>query len=260
VEIVLAAGAAANGDPAVAAHIATGVELFMASLDLLDEVEDDDFSPTVEAVGIPQALNVATALLLLGQQALLALPVRDDLLAPASFVQVLTSAGLTATRGQHRDLALEGASAATTDDALAIARLKAGALGGAACRLGAMSGTADASLLDLYARWGAHYGTAVQLANDLHDALDGERKTDLERRKSTLPLIFSHHAGADTADQADLAASGALHFTWVVVEIERQACREVLAQLAERGQNVAPLRDFVPSQPVGEGQPGMVGR
>ncbi len=246
VQLVLASCAATAGNPAIGARVAAGVELFMAALDLLDEIEDDDFSPTVKAIGTPQALNVATALLLLGQRTLLELPLREGLPGPADFARVLAAGGLTATGGQQQDLASAGAAVTSTTQALAIAQQKSGALAGTACRLGAMVGTADTTLLDLYARWGTHYGTAAQLGNDLHDALDSTQKSDIERQKGTLPLIFNQHARGDAAPPTDVAESGALHFTWVVVEIERQACRDLNVELVARGQHISLLQQFVP--------------
>ena len=245
VQLVLAACAATAGNPAVAAQVAAGVECFMAALDLFDEIEDGDVSLTVEAAGIPQALNVATALLLLGQRLLLGVPQRHGLPTATDLARTLTDGGLAATGGQHRDLADEAFAAGTPDEALATARAKAGALASAVCRLGAMVGTADERLLDLYGRWGMHFGTMAQLANDLHDALDNTTKTDIARQKSTLPLIFNRRVAADTGEAPSVAASGALQFTWVVVEIERQACRDIADQLHARGQRVDLLRRLV---------------
>jgi geranylgeranyl pyrophosphate synthase len=246
VQVVLAVCAATDGDPAIGARVAAAVEIFMTSLDLLDEIEDGDLSPTVEAAGVPQALNAATALLLLGQRLLLSLPSRPGLPTPVDFAHTLTSGSLIATGGQHLDLSAEGFAATSPDAILATARRKAGSLTGAACRLGAMVGTSDEQLLDLYSRWGTHYGTVAQLANDLHDALDPIQKSDVTRQKSTLPLIYNHRLSADTGASVDVPGSGALHFTWVVVEIERQACRELVDQLAMRGQKIDLLRQLVP--------------
>ncbi len=249
--IVLASCAASGGDERAAVTVAAATELFMAGLDILDEVEDGDHSPVVDEAGVAQALNVSTALLLLAQRLLSDLPA--DGVAPErvpAFARTLAAAGLAATGGQHLDLAAEGQPDVTPDAALDIARRKAGALVSGVCRLGAMLGTDAEELLALYEAWGRHHGTAAQLANDLHDAGNIDRKSDLARAKGTLPLIFVRHAGRRTAGGAstgevtpqDLAAGGALHFTWVVLEIERQAGATVLEQLAARGQSVAQLR------------------
>jgi len=246
VTLVLAACVATGGDVAYGARVAAAIEVFMAALDVLDEIEDGDASPTAAAAGIPQALNGATALLLLAPRLLLDLPARDGLPHPGDFARVLVDGGLIATGGQHLDLTGEGFAAGSPEEALAIARRKAGALASAACRLGAMVGTADETLLELYGRWGMHYGTVAQLANDLHDAVDDAAKSDVARKKSTLPLLFSHRVTSEIGSNPGVAASGALHFTWVIVEIERQACRDLADELDARGQDTAHFRQFVP--------------
>lgn len=241
-QLVLAACAATGGNQAVGLRVAVGVELFMAALDLLDEIEDGDHSPTAEAIGTAQTLNVATALLLLGQRSLLQLSTLTEQGESAEFVSTLISGGLVATGGQHQDLASVGGALNSLDDALAITRRKAGTLAGAACRLGALTGTDNATLLTLYERWGNHFGTAAQLSNDLHDAADLGQKSDVERQKGTLPLVFGRHSESTASATLE---SGALHFTWVVLEIERQACRDIAEDLAARGQRVEFLREMV---------------
>jgi geranylgeranyl pyrophosphate synthase len=89
-----------------------------------------------------------------------------------------------------------------------------------------------------------HFGTAAQLANDLHDATAPDLKSDLERQKGTLPLTFTRR-NANDVDPGNIAASGALHFTWVVLEMERDACRDIGEQLAARGQDVSVLLDLL---------------
>ncbi len=245
--VVLAACTATGGEPAFGATVAAATELFMAGLDVLDEIEDGDSSALVELAGPAQALNVSTALLLLGQQTLLGL-VADGL--PAAQVtlltQTLTAAGLAATGGQHRDLANESDRIVSTDEALSIARSKAGTLVAGACRIGALLGTTDMDTLALYETLGGHHGTAAQLANDLHGAENTLSKTDVERQKGTLPLLYARGARAvATGEPATIAASGALHFTWVILEIERQRCVQLLDTLAARGHLVADLRDLL---------------
>lgn len=239
---VLASCAAAGGDRRVGSKIAAAVEMFIAALDVLDEVEDGDQSPLVEAAGVAQALNISTLLLMQAQVTLLGLTA-DNLTPERTLLcaQTLAEAGLAATGGQHRDLAGEHDTTLSYDDALQTAQLKAGVLVACACKLGALAATNDPELLALYYDWGMHYGTAAQLSNDLHDVADEEDKTDIKRQKGTLPLLYERTASApDTAQ--DPAASGALHFTWVVLEIERQHCAEIADKLAARGQAAESLR------------------
>lgn len=241
--VVLTACAAAGGDSQIGEKVAAAVEIFMAGLDVLDEIEDDDHSPLADAVGTAQALNIATALLLLPQTILCRLtdagvaPARANLLA-----QTLAEAGLAATGGQHRDLLGEENAALSYDAAIEIARMKAGTLVAGACQLGALVATDDSELLARYHAWGLHYGTAAQLSNDLHDAEDGASKSDIARRKGTVPLIYQRGGAQEGAITENPQLSGALHFTWVLLEIERQHCAMIADDLAVRGQAAEHLR------------------
>jgi geranylgeranyl diphosphate synthase, type I len=248
-EFVFACCSASGGSENAAPRVAAAVELLIAALDVLDDVEDGDASTLVAEVGPAQALNVSTALLFLSHQALATLP--QDGVAPEripAFLSVLTQAGASATAGQHLDLSSEGVDGLSTQDAHEIARRKAGALAAGACRLGALTGTDNESLLDLYEDLGRHLGTMAQLENDLHDAQGNLTKTDIERRKPTMPLVFGalpfslEHDPESIAVQ--LMGTGALHFTWVVIEIHREECRKILVELENRGQLVTRLAEI----------------
>jgi geranylgeranyl diphosphate synthase type I len=242
--LVLATSAATGGEPHIAVRVAAAVEVFMAAVDVFDEVEDGDQSAIIDVAGAAQAINVATALLLLAQQTILALT--DSGLATERallLARTLTAAGLEAIGGQHGDLAAEADRAISATDAHAIARQKAGALTAGVTTLGALLGTDDPEVLALYRDWGLHFGTLSQIQNDIRDAQSPELKSDLARGKSTLPLIYAR--GTDTGETTTLATSGALHFAWVVREIERQACEDVLTQLAERGHAVTRLHNLL---------------
>lgn len=244
---VLAVCAAASGDARIGSKVAAAVEIFIAALDVLDEVEDGDKSPLVETAGVAQALNISTLLLMLAQATLLNLT--EDGMTPARtllFAKTLAEAGLEATGGQHRDLTAERDLAISYDDALLTARLKAGVLVACACKLGALVATDDPELLALYYDWGLHYGTAAQLSNDLHDVEDQEDKSDIARQKGTLPLLYGRGESV-TEEASNPTSSGALHFTWVVLEIERQHCAEIADKLAARGQAAESLRALLGS-------------
>ena len=91
-----------------ASGVAVAIECFVCALDLLDDVEDGDLTPTVNALGIARALNVSTALLALAQKAIHSLSTRD--VSPVLVLRMLDTmqeATLLATSGQHRDLLVE---------------------------------------------------------------------------------------------------------------------------------------------------------
>jgi geranylgeranyl pyrophosphate synthase len=242
--LVLATSTAAGGDLALAVRVGAAVEIFMAALDVFDEVEDGDQAELIDAAGVPQATNVATSLLLIAQRTILALT--DTALAPERVLllaSTLTTAGVEATGGQHSDLAAEGDRTISAADSYAIAQQKAGALAAGIATLGALLGTAEPEVLALYHAWGLHLGTLAQLQNDIRDAEAPAAKSDLARGKGTLPLIYAR--GTGTGETTTLAESGALHFAWVVREIERQACADVLARIAARGHAVAQLNTLL---------------
>src|SRR5207249_1627125 len=104
-----------------------------------------------------------------------------------------------------------------------------------------------------------HYGTAAQLANDYHDVEETGHKSDLRRAKGTLPLLYARHsASAGPIGLADLTASGAMHFTWAIYQLERRAGDRVLGELAERDQAVSYLQALVslPATPDADACPG----
>ena len=242
--LVLASAEAAGGNGAAALRVAAGVEIFMAGVDALDEIEDGDPSPLVEMAGSAQALNAGSALLMLGQRVLA--DVVDDGVAPEMahrLQRTLLDAALTAAGGQHLDLAA-ARHTVSPDDAFQIVQLKAGALVAGIARLGAQLGTDDEATVSLYGEWGRHWGTVAQLENDLRDARDDVDKRDREREKGTLPLLYAGRVPDSSSQDFDPDAPGqidAVDFTQVVIDVERQYAAAALAELAARGQDVAPL-------------------
>ena len=240
--MVLASSRAAGGPDSVATRVAAAMELFIAAADVLDEIQDGDSSPLATAAGPAQALNAATALLTLAYDQLSSLDeaglARERI---PLFIRTLSRLSFRAAAGQHLDLAAEGADELTVTKALEIARMKAGELGAAACRLGALTGTTNGDLLTHYEAFGRHLGTLAQLSNDLADSLRADEKSDRDRAKGTLPLVYDRGS-------RDLDPSGALHFTWVVMELERQAALDIVRQLQELGQATASLEALLPDE------------
>ncbi len=238
--VLAAAGSAGLSDPRQAVPAAAAVELTVSSFELLDNVQDGDPNAVIARLGIPQALNVAFALLVLGQRALLDLPSRG--VAPDVTLAVqreLTDAIAAAGSGQYLDLALEGRSGVTERDALDVAERKTAALVAGACRVGGRLGTDDPFVLDVLGRFGWHLGLADQLQNDV-DALHSARGDEQLRGKATLPAAAARAfdlddvggAEGDQARRKALADLGGLHYTWVVMDLHRQQAREILRELS----------------------------
>jgi len=250
VMLVCAASRAAGGAQAATARVAAAVELFVAAADLFDEIEDGDASAVVTASSLGQAANVASALLMLAQECLARLGGTE---IPAhrvpDFCRTLSQYALKAAAGQHMDLASEGLASVDVNKAFEIARSKAGELGAVACRLGAMCGTENTELLDIYAEFGRHLGTMGQLANDAQDALDTITKSDVRLQKRTVVRAFQDGSNAARTIPGVLTGEdqgqAALAFTQVVIGLERQAALDALERLAQRGHCISELRELV---------------
>ena len=192
--------------------VAIAVECFVCALDLLDDVEDEDQTPSIQVLGVARALNVATALMMLAQQAISSLS--QQAVPPGrilSLLDTLQASALNAAAGQHRDLLAEQRSAQelTLEECIEIAASKAGALMRLACRLGALCAGADDVMCEHFSELGELLGIAHQLDNDAHDLyylLQSETsavpptkaenitrsiKTDLVRQKKTMPVVLA---------------------------------------------------------------------
>ncbi len=253
-------------DVDVASSVAVATECFICALDLLDDVEDEDQTAIVQALGIARTLNVSTTLLMLTQQALLSLTQNH---VPAERILLLLDAlqacALSATAGQHRDLLAEQQLARdfTQEDCIEIARGKAGSLMRLAFLLGAICAEADEQVCEQFSKLGELLGIAHQLDNDAHDlyyllqdASVGEasngtpvetksapktRKTDLTRGKKTLPIVLAAHsenalqgniAQADEQKQEQQRALQAgIITTWGMYLLYRERAREQLQKI-----------------------------
>ncbi len=253
-------------NPASVCMVGVAVECIICALDLLDDVEDDDQTAIIHALGVPRVLNTATTLLSLAQRALQALVGEGMACALVQRLQERVQDGLLiAMAGQHRDLLDEQRSAdeMTQEECLEIASWKGGALMEMACGLGALCGQADEVTYRLFCDLGLLLGTAHQLDNDSHDlyylltkgvsatqagptrveqSSDVELvKTDLSRSKKTLPVVIAA-AHDDTlqnssrrSDDEEARYRGFLHegivTTWGLCLLYRERAVECLHQI-----------------------------
>ncbi len=213
-------------DRQYAGEVALAVECLVSAIDIFDDVIDDDQTAIIRCLGVARAINVATALMALAQQALLAAVARAEPSAQvtAALLQTLQVATLRSLAGQQRDLLAEALplTAYGREECIALAAAKAGSLMSLACRLGAVCAQADEVLCQRFAELGELLGIAAQLDNDCHDlyALIGgpppereggemsESKSDLVRGKKTLPLVLAAAAGCALSDLLELSDAG----------------------------------------------------
>lgn len=239
-------------------HVGIAIECFICALDLFDDVEDEDQTRLLTAIGVPRAVNVATALLALAQQTLSSLP-HSSLQLREQLSLTLQTSLLHATEGQHRDLLAEAQSMQqfTQQDCIEIAAQKAGSLMRLACLLGALCVEASEENCRILAEIGHLVGIAAQLDNDCHDLYhllhmgkqtDADQtypatlKTDLLRRKKTLPVVIAFQqrdVDVETALSMDRDAqqqffSEAIYKAWGIGLLYHERALECFRHLEEK--------------------------
>ncbi|UYO01498.1 MAG: polyprenyl synthetase family protein [Devosia sp.] len=127
---------------------------------------------------------------------------------------VLSSASAVMAEGEVFQLAKTGDLNTSAEDYAEVIRAKTAVLFEAACRVGAMSGGADASGCDALGRYGLELGNAFQLVDDALD-YGGQSGTlgknvgdDLREGKMTLPVILALQAASDSEKAIIAAALG----------------------------------------------------
>ncbi|HET9493414.1 MAG TPA: polyprenyl synthetase family protein [Chloroflexia bacterium] len=248
---------------------AVAVEIAIAAADLIDEWSDGDDSPVIEQYGPGQAINVANLMLVMAQQVLVWEAQRPGGNAYAGgALGALQDMLVEAAVGQHLDMAYEHMPYrdVTPEMSGQMTEKKAGALIGGACRMGALMTGADEEVTALVWRFGRQVGGMAQLANDIQDVLphgtevvtpDGSGaliappKTDLARRKRTLPIVFAlrdeaaepnavqrAYAGGPGAEGIDEDAmrravmeAGGVNFAHLVLDVYRNNATEALDAL-----------------------------
>ena len=249
-------------DTVSASSVAVAIEFFVCAIDLLDDVIDEDQTPTLQTLGVARTLDVSTALLTLAQMAILSLSQQG--VAPAlilSLLNTLQESALVVTVGQHRDVLSEQRPTQdfTREECIEIAAAKAGSIMRLACRLGALCAGADDVVCEQFSELGELLGIAHQLDNDSHDlyyllqggtstvgSTEAETatrsiKTDLVRGKKTLPVVLAAKMD-DTLQGSSSPANGeseeylrALHqgilTTWGICQLYRERARDRLQEI-----------------------------
>lgn len=228
------------------------MEFFAAALDVFDDLEDQDTSDALfRRHGQAQAMNAATALLMLAQSALVRLRLRgiDEPMITRA-MEALVSAGATACAGQYRDLEYESEPFITERQYFNMTRMKSASLVECACRLGAITAGSDDHTVEALGLLGRNLGVAAQITNDAGSIRSqGSGKSDISRKKKTLPILFAlEHAAPEDRDWlvgvyggsapvspetekgvvTILQRSGAVHYSLVRAELFRRKAAQAL--------------------------------
>lgn len=212
-----------------AVPVAAAVELVFAAGDVFDDIQDHELEESlVEAYGPERALNVAIALLMLSQRALVRLReqgVNTDKVI--SVMEALSSGVLRSCAGQHRDLAYEREHDISAETYLEMIGLKSAPLVEMTCRMGALTATDDAHTLNSFGRFGWNLGMAFQIINDVW-SIGSPRwsRSDISKKKKTLPIIFAfNHADREQRRLLDHVYDPQ---TIVTQELQQEAARVIM--------------------------------
>ncbi|MFE0063142.1 polyprenyl synthetase family protein [Streptomyces sp. NPDC059003] len=193
--LALLACEAVGGARSAALPAAVAVELVHNASLLHDDIIDGDRlrrgRPALWALsGVPAAILAGDALFFLAVQAVSEAPPPLDGAGPG----LLTAAVQDLIDGEYTDTLLEGRSAVSVEECVAMAAGKTGALIAVSCALGALAGGADAERVGHLRAFGAHVGAAFQLVDDLLGIWGDPARTgkpagaDLAARKKSLPV------------------------------------------------------------------------
>jgi geranylgeranyl diphosphate synthase, type I len=163
-----------------------------------DDIEDNSplrrHRDTVWAAwGMPQAINVGDAVLVLAQRALAEADLPSDV--GMSALRRLDGACLGLCEGQYLDLLWEGQASVTPEQYVEMIERKTARLFQCAAELGALCSRASADAQRQAALFGSSLGMAFQAVDDLlgvwapvHET--GKTELDLTSRKKSLPAVL----------------------------------------------------------------------
>lgn len=163
---------------------AAAVELMILSLDIFDDLQDQDNSSVPwHEIDKAISMNIATGLLVLSAKALE--QTSFDLNRKVMANNYITTRVLKAVNGQHTDLM---DSIESEEDYVQMVRKKSGSLMASACLVG--TALASEQHHDNVNKYGEQIGIIAQLRNDINDICRWNKKNDLINKKKTLPTLY----------------------------------------------------------------------
>jgi geranylgeranyl diphosphate synthase type I len=192
---------AAGGDWKSALPAASAIEWIHNFSLIHDDIQDRSEirrgRPTVwKNWGNAQAINTGDAVFALARLTTLRL-LEHEISADKVLEthRILDETSIALTRGQHLDIAFEGADRVTTDEYFEMISGKTAALLGASCQIGALLSQATEAQVEAYRSFGHNLGLAFQVIDDLLGVWGKTETTgkstadDLRAHKKTLPII-----------------------------------------------------------------------
>lgn len=163
---------------------AAAIELMILSLDIFDDLQDNDnFSVPWAQINPAISMNLATGFIVLGIKVLEKTSFEKSVVSRA--ISDLHTQVLKTVNGQHIDLTN---NFETSEDYLHMVEMKSGSLLVSACLVGTT--LANPSYNEIVSNYAIYMGIIAQLKNDLQDISRWDEKNDLLNKKKTLPILY----------------------------------------------------------------------
>jgi competence protein ComQ len=165
-------------------YAAAAVELIILSLDIFDDLQDeDDFTMPWNNIDPSISMNIATGLLVLSTKSLE--ETSFDVARKLTAINYLNTLVLQAVKGQHADLSnlIE-----SIEDYIEMVKNKSGSLVATACLVGTSLATEKHH--ETVKKYAEHMGIVAQIKNDIKDIVRLDRKNDLVNKKRTITTLF----------------------------------------------------------------------
>lgn len=194
---------AVGGSPEMAMPGAAAIACLQISIILVDDMLDADARGAYRRFGMPATANLAIAFQAAGLKAI----TRGDaaLSTKLAAARALNVMALRTAYGQHLDLQ-------TLEDEAAywrLVRTKSSSFFGAALYTGALLGKASGETAGGLRAFGRLYGEAVQIQDDLNDAMATPANPDWLQGRRPLPILYATVVGHPERDRF-LALRGAV--------------------------------------------------
>lgn len=166
-------------------RMAALVELVILSLDMLDDLQDDDHAdkPWMKC-GRENTMNAVVGLLMVT----LADTGQGEKSSVKSITRTITTSVMRAICGQHKDL---NDTIHSEEDYITMVKEKSGSLVQLACQMGIIClDYVDNDIEKRVAEMATYIGIMAQLDNDRADMMKLDVKNDILIKKRTLPIMF----------------------------------------------------------------------
>lgn len=161
-------------------QVAAAIELLILSLDILDDIEDQDNYNVPWVSNQNLSINIATCLIFLCNKIIF----KTSLTHKEKALKLLNDYCISSTEGQHIDLLN---NILTEKEYIHMITLKSGSLAELSCLIGTVLANPDKK--DAVMKYAKYLGIIGQIKNDM-DGIVNREKNDLLLRKKTLPIIY----------------------------------------------------------------------